>query len=327
MKKTRQSRVKKYIKNLFQFVVAFVFAFFGYSTIYAPHQETVRAAVRENAPASVQQVVNPTTEGQLRITLLDIGHGDAILLQDGKSNIMVDVGSFKQDKAQQGGRQALEQALAKAGVSRIRTVFVTHHHADHLGNIKWMAGKYGISNIYDSGYANINSQTSQWLNAELRAGHYHGRALKAGDRITLGKNYYVDVLSPGSFVSSKDLYNLNNTSLVMMLHYGKFKMLLTGDAEAAVEDALQRKYGSELKADVLKVGHHGSHTSSYYPFIDKVKPQYALISCGDYSIYHHPNNNVVGRLQHLGAKVYTTHDRGNLTIITDGSSVRVQTER
>lgn len=75
---------------------------------------------------------------------------------------------------------------------------------------------------------------------------------------------------------------MNNTSLVLMLHYGSFKMLLTGDAEAPVEDALQQKYGTALQADVLKVGHHGSKTSSYWPFISKVKPKYALISCGDF---------------------------------------------
>ncbi len=335
MKTKKTSKTIKYIKNIFQLVVAFILAFMGYSTLYEPHQETVRAAVRENTPTAVTQQVQKGKEalslgpvsGELRITLFDVGQADAILLQDGKTNVMIDVGDSRQDKMKQGGRAVLEQRLAKAGVNRIKTVFVTHHHADHMGNIKWMAGKYGISNIYDNGYANSNSTTSQWLNTELRAGHYHGKALKAGDRILLGKNYYIDVLAPGDFIPSVEMKNLNNTSLVLMLHYGKFKMLLTGDAEAGVEDALQKKYGSDLKADVLKVGHHGSRTSSYYPFTSKVKPNYALISCGDFSIYHHPHKNTVGSLQHLGAKVYTTHDRGNLTVITDGSTVKVQTEK
>lgn len=120
---------------------------------------------------------------------------------------------------------------------------------------------------------------------------------------------------------------MNNTSLVLMLHYGSFKMLLTGDAEAPVEDALQQKYGTALQADVLKVGHHGSKTSSIWKFTEKVKPKYALISCGDFSIYKHPNKNVVGSLTHLGAKVLTTHDHGTLTVTTDGKSFDVLTER
>ena len=79
--------------------------------------------------------------------------------------------------------------------------------------------------------------------------------------------------------------------------------------------------------DVLKVGHHGSKTSSIYKFISKVQPQYALISCGKREIYNHPNKNVVGSLQHLGAKVLTTFDHGNIVVTTDGKEFKVSTER
>ena len=174
---------------------------------------------------------------------------------------------------------------------------------------------------------NTSNAVSQWLNTELRAGHYHNRVLKAGDKVDLGKGYYFEVLAPGDFLSKQDKARFNNTSIVMKLHYGQFTMLFTGDAEAPVEDYLQQKYGSALKADVLKVGHHGSKTSSIYKFISKVKPQYALISCGNKEIYHHPNKNVVGSLQHLGAKVLTTFDHGNITVTTDGKEFKVSTER
>ena len=241
---------------------------------------------------------------------------------------MIDVGNDVKDKVgDSGGRQALIKALDKAGVNRIKTVFVTHHHRDHMGNIMYVRGKYGVSNIYDSGYVNSGYKASVALDRDLRAGRYNGQALRAGDTIKIDKNYYIEVLAPGDFLSKKDLKNMNNTSLVLMLHYGSFKMLLTGDAEAPVEDALQQKYGTALQADVLKVGHHGSKTSSYWPFISKVKPKYALISCGDFSIYKHPNKNVVGSLTHLGAKVLTTHDHGTLTVTTDGKSFDVLTER
>ena len=90
---------------------------------------------------------------------------------------------------------------------------------------------------------------------------------------------------------------------------------------------MQQKHGDKLKAHVLKVGHHGSKTSSIYKFISKVRPQYALISCGNKQIYNHPNKNVVGSLEHLGAKVLTTYDHGNLTVTTDGKSFEISTER
>ncbi len=317
------------LKFVFQIIIAFIVALAAYSGLYQPNAESVRAAVKNNLPQSMQQKQDTgAAQGRLRISVLDLGQADAILLQDGKRNIMVDVGNDVKDKVgDSGGRQALIKALDKAGVNRIKTVFVTHHHRDHMGNIMYVRGKYGVSNIYDSGYVNNGYKASVALNSDLRAGRYNGQALKAGDKITIDKNYYIEVLAPGDFLSKKDLKNMNNTSLVLMLHYGSFKMLLTGDAEAPVEDALQQKYGTALQADVLKVGHHGSKTSSYWPFISKVKPKYALISCGDFSIYKHPNKNVVGSLTHLGAKVLTTHDHGTLTVTTDGKSFDVLTER
>lgn len=317
------------LKFVFQIIIAFIVALAAYSGLYQPNAESVRAAVKNNMPQSMQQKQDTgAAQGRLRISVLDVGQADAILLQDGKRNIMIDVGNDAKDKVgDSGGRQALIKALDKAGVNRIKTVFVTHHHRDHMGNIMYVRGKYGVSNIYDSGYVNNGYKASVALNSDLRAGRYNGQALKAGDKITIDKNYYIEVLAPGDFLSKKDLKNMNNTSLVLMLHYGSFKMLLTGDAEAPVEDALQQKYGTALQADVLKVGHHGSKTSSYWPFISKVKPKYALISCGDFSIYKHPNKNVVGSLTHLGAKVLTTHDHGTLTVITDGKSFDVLTER
>ena len=317
------------LKFVFQIIIAFIVALAAYSGLYQPNAESVRAAVKNNLPQSMQQKQDTgAAQGRLRISVLDVGQADAILLQDGKRNIMVDVGNDVKDKVgDSGGRQALIKALDKAGVNRIKTVFVTHHHRDHMGNIMYVRGKYGVSNIYDSGYVNNGYKASVALNSDLRAGRYNGQALKAGDKITIDKNYYIEVLAPGDFLSKKDLKNMNNTSLVLMLHYGSFKMLLTGDAEAPVEDALQQKYGTALQADVLKVGHHGSKTSSYWPFISKVKPKYALISCGDFSIYKHPNKNVVGNLTHLGAKVLTTHDHGTLTVTTVGKSFDVLTER
>ena len=317
------------LKFVFQIIIAFIVALAAYSGLYQPNAESVRAAVKNNLPQSMQQKQDTgAAQGRLRISVLDLGQADAILLQDGKRNIMVDVGNDVKDKVgDSGGKQALIKALDKAGVNRIKTVFVTHHHRDHMGNIMYVRGKYGVSNIYDSGYVNNGYKASVALNSDLRAGRYNGQALKAGDKITIDKNYYIEVLAPGDFLSKKDLKNMNNTSLVLMLHYGSFKMLLTGDAEAPVEDALQQKYGTDLQADVLKVGHHGSKTSSYWPFVSKVKPKYALISCGDFSIYKHPNKNVVGSLTHLGAKVLTTHDHGTLTVTTDGKSFDVLTER
>lgn len=307
------------LKLICQIVIAFIIASLGYNILYEPHQEVVRAAVQQRLPG-VEQRAAAIPQGELRITVLDVGHGDAILLQDSKRNVMVDVGDSR-------NLPLLEQGLRQAGVKRIHTVFVTHHHEDHMGNMLQVAGRYGVSRIYDNGVANPRNKNSLRLHEILSAGNYHNKVLQAGDTVYIDKGYYFEVLAPGDFLPKDALANLNNTSLVMKLHYGQFTMLFTGDAEKEVEGALAERYGSALKADVLKVGHHGSRSSSIYQFISRVKPAYALISCGPFEVYHHPHKNVVGSLRHLGAKVYTTQANGSLTVTTDGQSFSVRTER
>lgn len=309
------------VKLVLQILGAFIIAQLAFWGLYEPNSDAVKAIVDKPSAVSAEQS-NVPPSGSLKITVLDVEHGDAILLQDNKRNIMVDVGDSK-------NRQLLEQKLSKYDVNRIKTVIVSHHHKDHMGNIFTVAGKYGVSNIYDNGNVNNGNKNSIKLHNILSKGDYNNRVLKAGDVVQIDKGYYFEVLSPGDFLQAdKRIKNdQNNNSVVLKLHYGDFTMLFTGDIEAPTEALLYKKYGSSLKSDVLKVGHHGSKTSSYYKFIEQVKPQYALISCGDFAKYHHPNKNVVGSLEHLGAKVYTTEKNGDLTIVTDGKNFSFTNEK
>lgn len=258
--------------------------------------------------------------GKLTITMFDVLHGDAILLQDGKQNIMIDVGHPS-------SQDILTGKLDRKGIKRINTVIVTHHHSDHMGNIFKIAGKYGVSRIYDNGLINENNAASVKLNDILRKGNYKNKVLRAGDNIKFGRDLWFEVLSPGDFLPPGLQRNINNSSIVMKMHYKDFTMMFTGDIENPVEYELSQRYGSLLKADVLKVAHHGSRSSSNFRFISQVKPQFALISCGDFSKYHHPNKNVVGALNHLGATVYYTNANGDIEIITDGENYTVKASR
>lgn len=309
------------VKLVLQILAAFIIAQLAFWGLYEPNSAAVKDLVAKT-PAVAAEQKEISADGNLKITVLDVEHGDAILLQDGKRNVMIDVGDSK-------NKQLLEQKLAKYNVKRINTVIVSHHHKDHMGNIFTVAGKYGVSNIYDNGNVNNGNKNSIKLHDILSKGNYNNRVLKAGDVIKFNDSYYFEVLSPGSFLQADKRIgkDQNNNSVVLKLHYGDFTMLLTGDIEAPTEALLYKKYGSDLKADVLKVGHHGSKTSSYYKFIEQVKPQYALISCGDFAKYHHPNKNVVGSLEHLGAKVYTTEKNGDLTIVTDGNGFSFTKEK
>ena len=309
------------VKLVLQILAAFIIAQLAFWGLYEPNSDAVKAILDKPSAVSAEQSNVPPSVS-LKITVLDVEHGDAILLQDDKRNIMVDVGDSK-------NRQLLEQKLSKYGVNRIKSVIVSHHHKDHMGNIFTVAGRYGVCNIYDNGNVNNGNKNSIKLHNILSKGEYNNRVLKSGDVVQIDKGYYFEVLSPGEFLQAdKRIKNdQNNNSVVLKLHYGDFTMLLTGDIEAPTEALLYKKYGSSLKSDVLKVGHHGSKTSSYYKFIEQVKPQYALISGGDFVKYHHPNKNVVGSLEHLGAKVYTTEKNGDLTIVTDGKGFTFTNEK
>ena len=304
-------------KLVCQILIAFIMAQLAFTVLYMPYQDLVRQAVRNRLPGAGEAASAPIPAGRLKIAVLDVGQGDAILLQDGKRNIMVDVGDFKE-------QDTLERRLREYGVEKIHTVFVTHHHNDHMGNIMKLMGKYHVSNIYDNGLVNESSGTSMKLDKILRAGNYHNRVLRAGDRVDIADGYYFEVLSPGDFLPKKLRHDQNNSSLVLKLHYGDFTMLFTGDIENPVEAKLAEHYGSRLQADVLKVAHHGSRTSSNYHFIKRVRPKYALISCGDFEVYHHPNKKVVGALEHLGARVLNTKRDGSLVVTTDGKSFSVK---
>ncbi len=252
----------------------------------------------------------------LTVSILDVGHGDATLLQYAGKNILIDTGDSRQ-------RTALVRQLEERGVKRIETMILTHHDADHIGNAVFAAGKYGVSRILDNGLINERNSSSRKLSSMLNQG-YKNKKLRAGDMLEVGDNVKLEVLSPGDFLPQETRNDHNNNSIVLRLRYGNFSMLFCGDIEAPAEAALAARYGPALKADVLKVAHHGSKSSSYYKFIEAVRPRYALISCGAFEEYRHPNKKVVSSLEHLGAEVLTTYSSGALVVISDGKTYQVK---
>lgn len=347
--------MKRILKFISIFIPAYIIAMLAYTFIYQPDNgsfvdsikpvisSTISAVekrvqalnsgkLEKIKPARKQDSITPNSdsgketkntvipEGKLTITMLNINHGDAILLQDSKQTVLIDTGH-------NANRELVLKKLEAYNVKKINTVIVTHHHADHMGNIFQIAGKYGVGRIYDNGLVNAKSSNSIKLNDVLSQGNYKNKRLNAGDKISFGDGFYMDVLAPGDFMTKELRNDLNNNSIVMKMHYGNFTMMFTGDIENPTEALIAEKYGDELKSDVLKVAHHGSRTSSYYEFVSKVKPKYALISCGDFEKYHHPNKNVVGRLQNIGAKVYNTDKNGDIVITTDGNDFEIKLEK
>ena len=144
---------------------------------------------------------------------------------------------------------------------------------------------------------------------------------RRGEKINLGGGAYIDVLFPDRDVSGLDT---NTGSLVAKLIYGESSMLLTGDSPENIEQYLIRLDGQRLKSDVLKVGHHGSKTSTSIPFLGYVSPQYAAISVGADNSYGHPNKETIDALNQFEVETYRTDKEGTIRFVSDGSRFRLK---
>jgi competence protein ComEC len=255
-----------------------------------------------------------THERRLELTVLDVGQGDAILIETPSGrDVLVDGGP---------GRAVLRglgQEMAWHDRS-IDLVVLTHPQADHATGLLDVFDRYevrGVASASDSG----DSLVARTLVSAWRSEGSLVRRVAAGTSIDLGDGARLDVLSPAAV----DEFTGNDASLVLMLVYGDVRFLLTGDIEATAERALVAG-DADLGATVLKVAHHGSATSSTRAFVDAVAPSIAVVSSSAGNRYGHPDDEVVARLGEY-ADVYNTAVVGAVHFETDGQRLWVDTDQ
>ena len=258
-------------------------------------------------------------QGQLEVKLLDVGHGDAILLRNQAVAILVDTGDYKNS-------DILVRRLKTLGVRKLDALIITHHHLDHLGGVIKILNNFDVKNFYDNGIVNPQSEISKDVEKLILNGILSRQILSAGQKLEFADNINLKFLAPASKNGFHEK-DLNNNSLVFKLQYGEFSMLFTGDIEAKTENDLVSRYGKKLQTTVLKVAHHGSRTSSTYNFLKAVQPQLALISCGDKEKYNHPNKKVLGTFDYLQIPVKVTSQNGEITLRTDGEKYQIMTDK
>ncbi|MCI7079237.1 MAG: MBL fold metallo-hydrolase [Veillonellaceae bacterium] len=276
-------------------------------------------------------------KGQLTISMLDIDQGDAVLIQTGVKNILIDTGD---DKYYEDGKKGKENTqllteLQKLKIDHIDTLVMTHAHADHIGKADKVIAQYGVKELV---YNGIPSTGKYFINA-LKAAKANGTQqvkVKAGDVLDFGNGVSFEIVSPSqslidedtAAIKAKKKVDVNNESVVGRLTFGNFAMLFTGDAEGPVEKDMVASYGKKLKCQVLKAGHHGSKTSSTAEFLKLVQPESVVMSLGVNNQYGHPHEALLNRLQKQGVKnIYRTDANGTITIVSDGSSYSITTEK
>ncbi len=239
--------------------------------------------------------------------MLDVGQGDAILIHTKTGhNVLIDAGPDASIL------YALDDVLTISDRT-IDLLFITHPHADHLGGALYILQHYHVGGVVMS---NVTYNSSQYalLKKEIASkGILLFEPLAEWDW-GLGRDLYLDILFPFSPLNTATFKNLNNASTVMMLRSRDYQMLFTADMEESLELLLSMYYGTQLKATDLKVGHHGSKTSSSPLLLNLVQPQEVFISVGRQNSFHHPSETTLERLKSWGS-IKRTDEVGTITKI------------
>ena len=265
-----------------------------------------------NTPTPTPEIVQANQEIQdgekLQIWFLDVGQADSILIQDNDTYMLIDAGNNEDG-------EKLVSYFQSLGIESFQYVIGTHAHEDHIGGMNDIIDNFNIGTFYMPD-AITTTATFESVLDSLEAKNIAFQTPTVDSTFELG-DATIDVLYVGT-----DDTDLNNTSIVLKLTYGNTSVLFMGDAEKEVETIIEKK---DISADVLKVGHHGSNTSSSKTFLEKVNPSYAIISVGTGNSYGHPSNTTIQNLENLNTKIYRTDESGTIIMTTDGTNITFQT--
>ncbi len=256
-----------------------------------------------------EQTTAPATEGKLTVHFLDVGQADCALLECGGEYILIDGGNVADSPL-------IVSYLQQQGVTALQAVIATHAHEDHVGGLPGVLAVFEALSVY-APTKTYHSDCFDDFKYYADQQHLEITIPAPGDSFPFG-GASVTVLGP-----VKAYAETNDTSIVLQVTFGDTKFLFTGDMEVAAENDLLDYWGEgfDWRADVLKVGHHGSDTSTGYRFLRAVMPRFGVISVGADNAYGHPCEGPLSKLRDAGVTVFRTDELGHIVAISDGSTV------
>lgn len=254
---------------------------------------------------------SPEIKGNLKVSYIDVGQGDCVLVQQDDQAMLIDAGN-------RGDGDQIKTYIENQGVSVLDYVIATHPHADHIGAMDYIINSFKIGKVYMP-EVTTNTQTFERLVVAMTDKGLKANKPVVGESFMLG-DATCEIMGPMAMVSG----NLNSYSIVLRITYGDNRFLFTGDAEDMNERAMVEA-GLNLASDVLYVGHHGSNTSSIPMFLDAVNPQSGVISCGQDNKYGHPDQTVLNRLNERDIQVFQTNLNGTIVARSDGKTINFNT--
>jgi len=260
------------------------------------------------------------TGGTVEIHMIDVGQGDSILIMAPEGNILFDAG---ENKSESEGK--LTSYLDGLGIKEIEYFILSHHDADHIGGADVVIDNYTVSTVimedWDSDYGEKTGVYNSVIESVSKSEGTEIKNYDPGDKLSLGE-LHLEFLGP-----VKEFNDKNEDSIVVRVDFGENSIMMTGHAEEGAEEELLRTYSSDyLDCDVLKVGHHGSSSSTTVEFLKAVSPEYALISCGVDNKYGHPHEETIDALEAENVKIHQTDKTGNIVLVFDGKDITVKDE-
>lgn len=298
-KKKISKKEKEIIIKLISLVVIAIIGLLS-GKLYLDAEKDVDAIQQNNIEIS-------QNENYLEINYIDVGQADSILIRNKDEVMLIDAGNNEDGKN-------VVNFIKEKGISKINYLVGTHPHSDHIGGLDdVIKSDIEIENVFMP-KIQTNTKTFEDVLDALKNKNLKVTAPKKGDNFKLGDTN-CEIMTD----SILDEDNLNLSSIVIKLTYGEKSFLFMGDAETENEKTINWP-----RIDVLKVGHHGSNTSSSQNFLNQIKPEYAIIMVGKDNTYGLPKEKILDRLKKVGAKIYRTDELGTITIICDGNSINIK---